>query len=148
MLQMGDDEGVQAYISRVITITNQMKALGHKLKESEVVSKVLRSLAPKFDWVAIAIEQSKEIAKLSLDDLCGTLQAHEVRVNRAAGKTVERALHVKTEHPTQNHNKGGGVGSSWGEGRGRGRSFARGRGRGRGGRGRALTTKATSNISL
>lgn len=49
MLQMGDEEGVQGYISRVITITNQIKALGYKLKKPEVVSKVLRSLAPKFD---------------------------------------------------------------------------------------------------
>ncbi|XP_039130821.1 uncharacterized protein LOC120267191 [Dioscorea cayenensis subsp. rotundata] len=141
-LQMGDDEGVQGYISRVITITNQIKALGHKLKEPEVVSKVLRSLAPKFDWVTVAIEESKEIAKLTLDDLCGTLQAYEVRVNHAAGKVGERALHTKIEQPGANVNKNGGFGSSWGEGRGRGRCFARGRGRGHSGRGRGMDNKS------
>ncbi|XP_039146806.1 uncharacterized protein LOC120284048 [Dioscorea cayenensis subsp. rotundata] len=112
-LQMGDEDGVQGYISRVITITNLIRALGHKLKEPEVVSKVLRSLAPKFDWVAVAIEESKEIAKLTLEDLCGTLQAHEVRVNRAAGKVGEKTLQVKSKHPIESYSKGGGAGSSW-----------------------------------
>ncbi|XP_039119351.1 uncharacterized protein LOC120255632 [Dioscorea cayenensis subsp. rotundata] len=140
-LQMGDDEGVQGYISRVITITNQIKALRHKLKEPEVVSKVLRSLAPKFDWVAIAIEESKEIAKLPLDNLCRTLQAHDLRVNRAAGKVGKRALHVKNEQLVTNFNKSGGNGSSWGDSRGRGRSFGHGRGRARGGRGRSMDNK-------
>lgn len=131
ILQIGDDEGVQEYISQVITITNQ-------IKEPEVVSKVLRSLAPKFDWVVVAIEELKEISKHTLDDLCGTLQAHEVRVNRAAGKTVDKALHAKSEHLFTIHSKGGDVGSSWGNGRGRKRSFVRGRGRARGGRGRGF----------
>ncbi|XP_039140489.1 uncharacterized protein LOC120277700 [Dioscorea cayenensis subsp. rotundata] len=98
---MGDAEGVQ---------------------DLEVVSKVLRSLAPKFNWVAVVIEESKDIAKLSLDDLCGMLQAHEVRVNCAAGKTVEKAFHVKTEHSTPNYSKVGGAWSSWGDGRGCGRA--------------------------
>lgn len=44
---MGDDEAIQEYISRAITIVNQVKALGHKLAESEVVSKVLQSLVSK-----------------------------------------------------------------------------------------------------
>ncbi|XP_039127023.1 uncharacterized protein LOC120263212 [Dioscorea cayenensis subsp. rotundata] len=128
-LQMGDDEAVQDYISRVISVVNQVKALGHKLKESDVVSKVLRSLAPKFDWVAVAIEESKELATLSLDDLCGTLQAHEVRVNRTQRtyvKTNEKALHVKSEHTSSSHSMGDPTGSSWGDGRGRGRGFIRG----------------------
>lgn len=56
---------------------NQIKALGHKLGEAEVVSKVLRSLALRFDFVVDSIEESKELLKLSLDDLSGTLLAHK-----------------------------------------------------------------------
>lgn len=70
---MDDTEKVQDYLSHVIVAASQLRALGHKLAESEVVSKVLRSLAPKFDFVAVAIEKSKELSKLTLDDLSGTL---------------------------------------------------------------------------
>ncbi|XP_039128991.1 uncharacterized protein LOC120265168 [Dioscorea cayenensis subsp. rotundata] len=134
--QMRDDEGVQEYVSRLITITNHIKGLGHKLKEPEVVSKVLQSLAPKFDWVAVAIEESKEISKLSLDDLCGTLQAHEVRVNRSVMKTSEKALVARGESSSTGQLKPSGFTVSSGEGRGRGRSHLRGRGRSNRGQGR------------
>lgn len=59
MLQMGDFasvENIYEYISQVITIVNQIWALGHMLEEAEVASKVLWSLALKFDFVAVAIE--------------------------------------------------------------------------------------------
>ncbi|XP_039119130.1 uncharacterized protein LOC120255359 [Dioscorea cayenensis subsp. rotundata] len=135
-LQTRDDEGVQEYISRVVTITNQIKALGHKLKEPEVVSKILRSLAPKFDWVAVAIEESKEISKLNLDDLCGTLQAHEVKVNRSAVKTGEKVFLSRSEPMSSNLNRGNSSGSSWDEGRDRGRTYTHGQGRSPRGRGR------------
>ncbi|XP_039142441.1 uncharacterized protein LOC120279577 [Dioscorea cayenensis subsp. rotundata] len=135
-LQMRDDEGVQEYISRVVTVTNQIKALCYKLKEPEKVSKVFRSLASKFDWVAMAIEESKEILKLNIDDLCGTLQAHEVRVNRSAMKTGEKALMARGEPSSTGQNKGCSSGVSWGESKGRGRSYLRGRGRSSHGRGR------------
>ncbi|XP_039119567.1 uncharacterized protein LOC120255849 [Dioscorea cayenensis subsp. rotundata] len=113
-LQMGDDEGVQEYIS-----------LG------------LLQLPTK-----LRLLDSKKISKLTLDDLCGTLQAHEVKVNRAAGKIVKKALHVKCEHPILNYNKGRGAGSSWGDGRGHVRSFVHWRGRAGVGRGRGFDNRS------
>lgn len=80
-LQMQDSESIQCYCSRVITIVNYIQRLGYKLSEDEVVSKVLRSLAPKFDYVVMATEECKDTSKISLDDLNGSLQAHEIRVN-------------------------------------------------------------------
>lgn len=113
MLRMEDNEGIQDYISRVVTIVNQIRGLGHKLPQVEVVSKVLRSLAPKFDFVVVAIEESKEIDKLTLDELSGSLHAHDVRVNRASFKLGERVLHVKGKATSSNHGKEGSSGSSW-----------------------------------
>lgn len=56
MLQMGDDEGVHEYISRVVTIINQIQTLGHRLAEPKVVSMVVWSLAHKFNFVVVAIK--------------------------------------------------------------------------------------------
>lgn len=82
-LQMQDSEGIQSYLSRVMTIVNQIKGLGYNITKEEVVAKILRSLASKFDYVAVAIEEAKDITKLSLENLSGSLQAHEVRINRS-----------------------------------------------------------------
>lgn len=136
-LQMEDSENIQSYCSRVVTIVNQVKGLGHKLSEADVVSKVLRSLAPKFDYVAVALEESRDLSVLTLDELCGSLQAHEIRVNRSSGKPSEKALHVKIESQSSQVKEKGcsSTSTSWGSARGRGRGFVRGRGRGRWGRG-------------
>ncbi|XP_039134292.1 uncharacterized protein LOC120271680 [Dioscorea cayenensis subsp. rotundata] len=135
-LQMEDSESIQAYVSRVVAAVSQIRALGHKLGEPEVVSKVLRSLAPKFDFVVVAIKESKEISKLSLDDLTGTLLAHEVKVNRATARVSEKAMVIKGDSSSTCSSKGGSPGNSWSDARGRGRGGARWRGRGQGGRGR------------
>lgn len=71
--------------------------LGHKLSDDEVVSKVLRILDPKFDYVVVDIEESKDITKLSLDELNGSLQAYEVMINWGAERLSESALHVRGE---------------------------------------------------
>ncbi|XP_039119388.1 uncharacterized protein LOC120255681 [Dioscorea cayenensis subsp. rotundata] len=136
-LQMEDSESIQAYLSRVVVIVNQVKALGHKLSEAEVVSKVLRSLAPKFDFVAVAMEESRDMSTLTLDELGGSLQAHEVRVNRSLGKRGEKALVVKAESTSSGVKEKGNPCASpgWSPTRGRGRGFIRGRGRGRSARG-------------
>lgn len=72
---------MQDFSSKIVIIVNQIRGLGYKIGEEQVMSKVLRSLAPKFDFIVVAIEESKDISKLSLDKLTGSLQAHEVRVN-------------------------------------------------------------------
>lgn len=72
---------MQEFSSKIVIIVNQIRGLGYRIGEEQVMSKVLRSLAPKFDFIVVAIEESKDISKLSLDKLTGSLQAHEVRVN-------------------------------------------------------------------
>ncbi|KAF7832378.1 Retrovirus-related Pol polyprotein from transposon TNT 1-94 [Senna tora] len=77
MLQMGNSETVQVFLSRASAIVSQMKAYGEKITDETVVLKLLRSLTPKFDHLVAAIEESKDFTTYSFDDLMGSLQAHE-----------------------------------------------------------------------
>ncbi|GAV66781.1 DUF4219 domain-containing protein/UBN2 domain-containing protein [Cephalotus follicularis] len=87
----------QAYLSRVTTIVSQMKAYGEQLTDEIVVAKVLRSLTPKFDHVVAAIDESKDLSKFSFDELMGSLQAHEAKLNRSYEKAEEKGFQVKGE---------------------------------------------------
>ncbi|GMP54920.1 hypothetical protein CsSME_00019913 [Camellia sinensis var. sinensis] len=62
---------------------------------ADFLSRVLRSLTPKFDHVVAAIEESKDLSVFSFDELMGSLQAHETRINRSLKKNEEKAFQVK-----------------------------------------------------
>lgn len=89
---MKDTENIQEYITRVITIVNQIKGLGFKITEEELVSKILRSLAPRFNYVVTTIEEARDISKMSLDELTSSLQAHELRMENVGEKVEKRAF--------------------------------------------------------
>lgn len=69
MLQMNDKEIVGEYLGRVQILTNQMSVCGESLKEQIIVEKVFRSLHSRFDHIVVAIEESKDLEILSLEEL-------------------------------------------------------------------------------
>jgi hypothetical protein len=54
---------------------------GEKIPNERVVEKVLRTFPKKFDAMVIAIEESKDLTQLSVDELWGSLLSHESRMN-------------------------------------------------------------------
>jgi gag-polypeptide of LTR copia-type len=72
-LQMNKEETMQVFLSRVQVMVNQIRVFGDTMEEKIVVTKVLRSLTPKFDHVVLAIEESKNLDTYSFDELIGSL---------------------------------------------------------------------------
>ncbi|KAJ8748318.1 hypothetical protein K2173_001737 [Erythroxylum novogranatense] len=78
-----------------LLMKNVDRSYGEIICDQTIVEKVLRSLNPKFDHVVAAIEESKDLSNFSFDELMGSLQAHEVRINRTVEQTEEKAFQVK-----------------------------------------------------
>jgi len=96
LLQMKSSESISDYHTRIMVIVNQMRRNGEALTDARITEKILRSLDPKFDFVVFAIEESKEVDKLMVDELMSSLQAHEQKiVKRNGDKAIEHALQAK-----------------------------------------------------
>jgi hypothetical protein len=52
-------------------VVNQLRIHGEKIEDQKIVEKVLRSLPKKIEMVFIAIQESKDISKLSFEELVG-----------------------------------------------------------------------------
>ena len=60
-------------------ITNELKSLGKSFTNEELVRKILRFLPQSWEAKVTAIQEAKEMNKISLDELIGNLQAYELR---------------------------------------------------------------------
>ena len=91
-IQMKESEAVSDYITRVQTVVNQLNRNGKTVTDARVVEKILRSLTDKFENIVCAIEESKDLSTLSVEELAGSLEAHEqrkIKKNEEAQQTKE-----------------------------------------------------------
>ncbi|XP_057454951.1 uncharacterized protein LOC130746361 [Lotus japonicus] len=93
LLQMEEQESIAEHFTRIRSLTNQMKTYGESMLDQGIVEKVRRALTPKFDHVVVAIEESKDTETLKIDELQGSLEAHENRFKERSGdRESEQAL--------------------------------------------------------
>ncbi|XP_073019466.1 uncharacterized protein [Primulina eburnea] len=80
---------------KVSSAVNQIKGYGDNLEEKKIIEKVLRCLPAKFEHIVAAIEESKDLSKLTLDELMGSLEAHEKRMSRFSNQSWEQTFQGK-----------------------------------------------------
>ncbi|KAJ0532224.1 putative RNA-directed DNA polymerase [Helianthus annuus] len=119
ILEMKTSETISEYFARVVTIANQMRSNGEVMPDVKIVEKILRTLTEKYIFVVVSIEESRDVEKMTIDELHSTLLVHEQKFKRPE-KEEDQALKINEEEFSSSR------------GRGRGRSNFRGRGRGRG----------------
>ena len=63
---MSNQENIDEFFSRILSITNQMNAYGYKQSDLGIIDKVLRTLIPRFDQIVVAIEQSQNLEEMKI----------------------------------------------------------------------------------
>ena len=62
-----------------------MKCCGETITDKMIVEKVMRTLISHFDHVIIEIQESNKLETLKVEELVGSLEAHEMKIVERKG---------------------------------------------------------------
>ncbi|GJU81072.1 zf-CCHC domain-containing protein [Tanacetum coccineum] len=79
---ISEDESIDSTFARFNTIITSLKAFDEGYSCKNYVRKFLRALHPKWRAKVTAIEESKDLTSLSLDELVGNLKVHEMIIKK------------------------------------------------------------------
>ncbi|XP_026409890.1 uncharacterized protein LOC113304986 [Papaver somniferum] len=80
LLQMETTETISDFFSKTLNLVNDMKNNGDTIEDSSIVEKILKILPEKFESKVTAIEKCNTVATMTLNELLGSLQAYEQRL--------------------------------------------------------------------
>ncbi|KAL5537625.1 hypothetical protein UlMin_045555 [Ulmus minor] len=99
---MEEGEKVADFNAKLIDITNRSCLLGEEYVESKIVRKILRSLPHRFQGKVIAIEESKNVDKIRLEELIGSLETFEMGLGEEKKEKVKN-IAFKSENNSENN---------------------------------------------
>ena len=78
-VKMSDDESFDSFYGRLNEKVIAMLNLREKIEDAKVVRKISRSLSESFRAKVTAIEESKDLDEIKIQELIGSLQTYELR---------------------------------------------------------------------
>ena len=92
-LKMSEDESFDSFYGNLNEVVIGKFNLGEKTKDSKIVRKILRSLLESFRAKVTAIEESKDLDEIKVQELIGSLQTYELSLS---SQRKSKSLALKT----------------------------------------------------
>ena len=98
-LKMSEDESFDSFYGKLNEVVIGKFNLGEKTEDSKIVRKILRSLPESFRAKVIAIEESKDLDEIKIQELVSSLQTYELslpsqRKSKSLLKTINERVEV------------------------------------------------------
>ena len=93
-LRIGDSESIDEYSGKLTIIVNKLRGFGNTVDDIQVVKKLLRSTSAKFLQITSTIEEFSDLKMKSVDEIIGSLKAHEERMQGFGEKDETLSPHL------------------------------------------------------
>ena len=77
---MHSNETIAQMFARFNTTISALYALGKSYTSTELVNKILRSFPKRYQSKVVAIREARNLSKLPLKELMGSLMTHEITI--------------------------------------------------------------------
>ena len=96
---MSEDESFDSFYSKLNEVVISKYNLEEKMEDSKVVRKILRSLPESFRAKVMAIEESKDLDEIKVQELVGSLQTYELSLptQRKSKSLALKTINEKVE---------------------------------------------------
>nr|KYP37787.1 hypothetical protein KK1_040996 [Cajanus cajan] len=92
LFKMEESESIQTMFGRFQTIVNELSFLGRTYDNFDHIDKFLRSLHTKWRPQGTALKASKNLEKLSLEELIGLLKVHELELQQDDARRKQKSI--------------------------------------------------------
>ncbi|GAV58369.1 UBN2 domain-containing protein, partial [Cephalotus follicularis] len=89
LFKMQPKESIKDLYNRLLDITNGLLGLGKVFGQDELVRKLLGCLNDEWETKVTAIEESKDLKTMEIEELLGSLMTHEVKLNKRSANLME-----------------------------------------------------------
>lgn len=96
-IKMEKDESFDEFYAKLKDIVNSTFNLRETIPEPKIVRKVLKFLPERFHAKITSIEESKDIDKIPLTELCGNLQTYELGFTRIRKSSKGKSMALKAK---------------------------------------------------
>ncbi|XP_074373663.1 uncharacterized protein LOC141714011 [Apium graveolens] len=105
-LSMKETEPLDDFYSKLNSLVTNIRALGETEEEVQVVKKVLREAPSRFLQIASAIEQFGDIETMYVEEVIGSLKAHEERTRGQVDNNEGKLLLTEDEWKKRENSEG------------------------------------------
>ncbi|XP_078429382.1 uncharacterized protein LOC144701449 [Wolffia australiana] len=100
-LSMKKEENVAEFSLKFTKIVGELRSLGERLPEREVVGKLLRATLSRYDSLTLHLEQFGNFNTMTMEEVVGFLKVHEIRLNERESREEEQALLMQAKARTK-----------------------------------------------
>ncbi|RVW47905.1 hypothetical protein CK203_102087 [Vitis vinifera] len=103
--KINESKAIKDYSDKLLSIANKVRLLDSEVNDSRIVEKIFVMVPERYETTITTLENTKDLSKISLEELLNSLQAQKKRRLMSQNVIIERASKAKHHKVDKNKKK-------------------------------------------